>query len=71
MNNVATRLQILERTLVMRQCTPCVLSVWGAGRVMVGSSPLFNAGRLEAIEEQALARVQVAEQQYLELVYRA
>lgn len=35
------------------------------------TQPLFNAGRLEAAEEQALARVQIAEQQYLELVYRA
>ena len=35
------------------------------------TQPLFNAGRLEAIEEQALARVQLAEQQYLDLVYRA
>jgi NodT family efflux transporter outer membrane factor (OMF) lipoprotein len=33
--------------------------------------PLFNAGRLKALEEQALARVQIAEQQYLSLVYRA
>ncbi len=35
------------------------------------TQPLFNAGRLEAVEEQALARVQIAEQQYLDLVYRA
>lgn len=35
------------------------------------TQPLFNAGRLEAIEEQAFARVQIAEQQYLDLVYRA
>ena len=35
------------------------------------TQPLFNAGRLEAAEEQAVARVQIAEQQYLELVYRA
>ena len=35
------------------------------------TQPLFNAGRLAAIEEQALARVQIAEQQYLDLVYRA
>ena len=32
---------------------------------------LFNAGRLEAFEEQAAARVEIAEQQYLDLVYRA
>ena len=35
------------------------------------TQPLFNAGRLEAVEEQAFARVQIAEQQYLELVYSA
>ena len=35
------------------------------------TQPLFNAGRLEAAEEQAVARVQIAEQQYLQLVYRA
>ena len=35
------------------------------------SQPLFNAGRLEALEEQAAARVQQAEQQYLDLVFRA
>lgn len=35
------------------------------------TQPLFNAGRLEAVEEQALARVQIAEQQYLDLLYRA
>ena len=35
------------------------------------TQPLFNAGRLEALEEQAFARVQLAEQQYLDLVYRA
>jgi NodT family efflux transporter outer membrane factor (OMF) lipoprotein len=45
------------------------LSVWSiAGSV---TQPLFNAGRLEAIEEQALARVRQAEQQYLDLVFRA
>ena len=33
--------------------------------------PLFQAGRLRALEEQALARVQIAEQQYLDLVFRA
>jgi len=32
---------------------------------------LFQAGRLRALEEQALARVQIAEQQYLDLVFRA
>jgi NodT family efflux transporter outer membrane factor (OMF) lipoprotein len=35
------------------------------------SQPLFNAGRLKALEDQAYARVQQAEQAYLELVYRA
>ena len=45
------------------------LSVWSiAGGV---TQPLFNAGRLEAIEEQAVARVRAAEQQYLDLVFRA
>ena len=45
------------------------LSVWSiAGGV---TQPFFNAGRLEAIEEQAVARVRQAEQQYLDLVFRA
>ena len=45
------------------------LSVWSiAGGI---TQPLFNAGQLEAFEEQALARVRQAEQQYLELVFRA
>jgi len=45
------------------------LSVWSiAGGV---TQPLFNAGRLEAIEEQAVSRVRQAEQQYLDLVFRA
>jgi len=35
------------------------------------TQPLFNAGRLEALEEQAAARVHQAEQQYLDLVFRA
>lgn len=35
------------------------------------TQPLFSAGRLAAIEEQALARVRISEQQYLDLVYRA
>ena len=35
------------------------------------TQPLFAGGRLKAQEEQALARVQLAEQQYLQLVYRA
>ena len=35
------------------------------------TQPLFQAGRLKALEEQALARVQIAEQQYLDLVFRA
>ena len=45
------------------------LSVWSiAGGI---TQPLFNAGQLEAFEVQALARVRQAEQQYLELVFRA
>ena len=44
-------------------------TVWSLGAGL--AQPLFNAGRLEAVEEQALARVQIAEQQYLELVYSA
>ena len=44
-------------------------SVWSiAGGV---TQPLFNAGRLAAIEEQAVAQVRQAEQQYLGLVFRA
>jgi outer membrane protein TolC len=35
------------------------------------TQPLFQAGRLRALEEQALARVQLAEQQYLDLLFRA
>lgn len=35
------------------------------------TQPLFQAGRLQALERQALARVQFAEQQYLERVYGA
>ena len=35
------------------------------------TQPIFQAGRLKALEEQALARVQVAEQQYLDLLFRA
>jgi len=35
------------------------------------TQPLFNAGRLRAFEEQAAARVEMIEQQYLQLVYRA
>lgn len=35
------------------------------------AQPLFEAGRLAAQEEQALARVRIAEQAWLELVYRA
>ena len=35
------------------------------------TQPLFAGGRLKALEEQAAARVQLAEQQYLQLVYRA
>ena len=35
------------------------------------TQPLFNAGRLRAFEDQAVARVELVEQQYLQLVYRA
>lgn len=35
------------------------------------AQPLFEAGRLAALEEQALARVRISEQAWLELVYRA
>jgi outer membrane protein TolC len=35
------------------------------------TQPLFNAGRLRALEAQALAEVERVEQQYLELVYNA
>jgi NodT family efflux transporter outer membrane factor (OMF) lipoprotein len=35
------------------------------------TQPLFQAGRLKALEAEARARVQLAEQQYLELVFRA
>jgi NodT family efflux transporter outer membrane factor (OMF) lipoprotein len=35
------------------------------------TQPLFQAGRLRAFEDQAEARVQLVEQQYLQLVYRA
>jgi outer membrane protein TolC len=45
------------------------LSVWSIAGGL--TQPLFNAGRLEAIEEQAAARVRQAEQQYLDLVFRA
>lgn len=45
------------------------LSVWSITGGL--TQPLFNAGRLEAFEEQALAQVRQAEQQYLGLVFRA
>ncbi len=35
------------------------------------AQPLFDAGRLKALEEQAATRVRIAEQQYLDLVFRA
>ena len=35
------------------------------------TQPLFAGGRLKALEQQAVARVQLAEQQYLQLVYHA
>ena len=45
----------------------------GGGWSIAGSltQPLFQAGRLKALEAQALASVQIAEQQYLDLVFRA
>lgn len=44
-------------------------SVWSASAGL--AQPLFNAGRLRALEAQAYSEVQRAEQQYLELVYSA
>ncbi len=45
------------------------LSVWSiAGNA---TQPLFNAGRLKALEEQAYARVRQAEQRYLDVLFRA
>ena len=44
-------------------------SVWSIAGGL--TQPVFNAGRLKAIEEQAFAQVQQTEQQYLDLVYRA
>lgn len=35
------------------------------------TQPLFDAGRLAALEKQALVRVQIAEEVWLDLVYRA
>ncbi len=35
------------------------------------TQPLFDAGRLKALESQSVARVELAEQVYLQLVYRA
>ncbi len=35
------------------------------------TQPLFDAGRLKALQEQALFRVRIAEKQYLDLVYQA
>lgn len=45
----------------------------GAGWSIAGnlSQPLFQAGRLKALEEQARASVQIAEKQYLDQVFRA
>ncbi len=43
--------------------------VWSLGLGV--AQPLFDAGRLKALEEQARGRVQLAEQQYLDLLYRA
>ncbi|MBT8095091.1 MAG: efflux transporter outer membrane subunit [Gammaproteobacteria bacterium] len=45
------------------------LSVWSAAGSL--TQPLFNAGELAAREEQARARVQLAEKQYLDQVFRA
>ena len=44
-------------------------SVWSIAGGL--TQPLFNAGRLKAIEAQAFAEVQRAEQSYLDLVYNA
>jgi len=44
-------------------------SVWSVSAGL--TQPLFNAGRLRALEAQALAEVERVEQQYLELVYNA
>jgi outer membrane protein TolC len=44
-------------------------SVWSIAGGL--TQPLFNAGRLKAIEAQAFAQVQRAEQIYLDLVYNA
>ena len=50
-----------------------LLSGEGTAWTLAGNitQPLFQAGRLRALEEQALARVQLAEQQYLDQVFRA
>ena len=50
-----------------------LLSGEGTAWTLAGSitQPLFQAGRLRALEEQALARVQLTEQQYLDQVFRA
>jgi NodT family efflux transporter outer membrane factor (OMF) lipoprotein len=44
-------------------------SVWSFSAGI--TQPIFNAGRLQAIEEQARAQVRLAEQQYLERIYGA
>ncbi len=44
-------------------------SGWSVSSSLV--QPLFNAGRLRALEAQALARLELAEQQYLDLLNRA
>lgn len=44
-------------------------SVWSVSAGL--TQPIFNAGRLRAIEAQAFAEVQRVEQQYLDLVYSA
>jgi NodT family efflux transporter outer membrane factor (OMF) lipoprotein len=45
------------------------ISIWSVSGGL--TQPIFNAGRLRAIEELALAEVQRTEQQYLDLVYSA
>ena len=50
-----------------------LLSGEGTAWTLAGglTQPLFQAGRLKALEQQAFARVQLAEQQYLDLLYSA
>ena len=50
-----------------------LLSGEGTAWTLAGgiTQPLFQAGRLKALEQQAFAGVQIAEQQYLDLLYSA